>query len=368
MLALLTISLSVTAQAQDSETQGAQDAPLELEYTADTSFTESSLPYEQSSLTGIINGEAATQDEYPMAGAMLIERRYGIYSRRDWVCSSTLIAPDVVLLAAHCLDMDGVEEVEIRWSGQADLSEFTGASDPDWPTDSVPTWDWVIHPDWQEEEVYESGVGDARDLGLLFLDEPLDIPHAYLISEAERHQIDTGNEVEVVGWGLQIAPNAEGASTSEQGQKRYGISHIAELGDYEFQVGAEYSDVRKCFGDSGGPTFMHVDTDREETMRLIGVTSRAYDYSYCASKGGIDARVDVSLDWIEAEMVARCEDGTRAWCDEYGIVSAPLSLDSGSEESGAGEPTGACAYAGGSSGVGWTWVLGLLGLFGIRRR
>ena len=58
---------------------------------------------------GIINGEDATADDFPMTGGMLMDATLnfggaGGYDMRMFVCSSTLIAPDVVLLAAHCID------------------------------------------------------------------------------------------------------------------------------------------------------------------------------------------------------------------------------------------------------------------------
>jgi uncharacterized protein (TIGR03382 family) len=57
-------------------------------------------------------------------------------------------------------------------------------------------------------------------------------------------------------------------------------------------------------------------------MRLIGVTSRSADFTLCAEKGGYDTRVDAYLDWIDDEMRAACEDGTRVWCEEPGILPA----------------------------------------------
>ena len=103
-------------------------------------------------------------------------------------------------------------------------------------------------------------------------------------------------------------------------------------------------------------------------MRVIGVTSHAYDASDCESKGGVDTRVDAYLDWIESELVSRCEDGSRAWCDEMGIVEAPLpSLADGdtADESS----RGACACSSTSpSPAPWFAMVGLSGLIGLRRR
>ncbi len=116
-----------------------------------------------------------------------------------------------------------------------------------------------------------------------------------------------------------------------------GYSVLSELGDYELQVGAEAEDVRKCHGDSGGPTFLDIETDSTESMRIIGVTSHAYDESDCDSKGGVDTRVDAYLDWIDNEMVTRCQDGTRVWCETEGILDAPVAeaiTDDGTEDGG----------------------------------
>ena len=55
-------------------------------------------------------------------------------------------------------------------------------------------------------------------------------------------------------------------------------------------------------------------------MKVIGVTSRGYDYNQDCVTAGIDTRVDPFFDWIEEEMVRACNDGTRSdsACNENG--------------------------------------------------
>jgi hypothetical protein len=331
---------------------------------------------------GIINGEEATEDDYPMTGGMLMDARMsfggsGTYDIRSFVCSSTLIAPDVVLLAAHCIDpyamtygMGDLEDVDIRWSRQADLSDHDGSTVADWPADAVPAWDWVMHTDW-DMTAMGMGLSENHDIALIFLDEPvLDTPHAYLVSADEATQLQVGVEVDVVGWGQQVATGMwEQPPAGSYGYKIQGTSFINELAETEFQVGAVESDVRKCHGDSGGPSFMHVDADSEESLRLIGVTSHAYDTTDCDSTGGVDTRVDAYLGWIESELVSRCEDGTRAWCDQSGIVVAPLPVVSDDllEEEEGRFGLGCSARTG--LPTSWSgWALAMLGLVGLRRR
>lgn len=86
----------------------------------------------------IINGQSSTEDSYPMTGGMLFSGTldfgsFGTADVRMFLCSSTLIAPDVVLLAAHCLDdtaltygFGTVSNKEIGWTRQADLTALDG--------------------------------------------------------------------------------------------------------------------------------------------------------------------------------------------------------------------------------------------------
>ena len=350
--------------------------------TRDSVVTQTISQDSDDTTWGIINGEDATADDFPMAGGMLMDATLnfggaGGYDVRMFVCSSTLIAPDVVLLAAHCIDpaamtygMGDMENVDIRWSRQSDLSDHDGSAIVDWPSDAVPAWDWVMHPDWDMMGL-DMGLSENRDIALLFLEEAvLDIPHAYLIAPEETDQMVEGAEVDVVGWGQQVATSMwESPPAGSYGYKQQGVSFINEINEYEFQVGAEEDDVRKCHGDSGGPSFMHVESESIESMRLIGVTSHAYDASDCDSKGGVDTRLDYYLSWIDAEMSSRCDDGSRAWCDVAGIVAAPLP-DLADGDTAGEDARGACSCSGlQRQPVGaLAWLLGLGALLGWRRR
>ena len=334
----------------------------------------------------IINGEEASEDDYPMTGGMVVDAvvDYGSYGQMDanlFMCSSTLIAPDVVLLAAHCVDEYGltygfgtVEELDIYWTRQADLTDFDGSQRQRLPDDAVQAWDWVAHSEFDLNSM-GLGLSENYDIALLFLDEAVtDIDHAYLPTREEAAQMEEGNDVAVVGWGQQSATSMwESPPEGSYLVKMMGDSFIAELDEAEFQVGAVEDDVRKCHGDSGGPSFMEVETDTDESTRLIGVTSHAYDSSDCESTGGVDTRVDAYLDWIEAEMLSRCEDGTRAWCEVEGIVPPPSFEDETvlADSPNAEEEKSflGCSALGrqGRSLPGFV-LMGLMGLLAVRRR
>lgn len=339
---------------------------------------EPETPVDDVVALAIINGEEAATDDYPMTGATIIDAyldsQWGSGPFRTLSCSSTLIAPDVVLLAAHCVDPDSytygmgeLSDVDIRWTREADLTAFDGRRISEWPEDAVQAVAWVTPDEWDLFGM-ETGIGTNYDIALLFLSEPLDIPHAYLPTAEEAAQLAVDTEVVVVGWGQQEATSfGEQPPAGTYALKRMGVSYINELGEAEFQVGGEEADVRKCHGDSGGPSFATLDTESPERMRLVGVTSHAYDRSDCNRTGGVDTRVDFYLDWIDAEMRAACADGTRAWCEQEGIIHAPIPVEEDPEEEEGKDGLLSCSSAPGSTG-GLALGLGLLALALRRRR
>ncbi len=318
---------------------------------------------------GIIHGQDAAIEEYPMTGGLIADAHVEFAGFSDDIrmlmCSSTLIAPDVVLAAAHCIAADSmgaefgviVEDAALHWSRQTDLSSYGLGGVVDLPQDTISAWDWVFPEDWDLTGM-GMGLTENKDIGLIFLEEAVfDVPYATLPTVEEALQIQQGNEVTIVGWGQQTADQQPPAGTV--GLKQWGTSFINEVADAEFQVGATSSDTRKCHGDSGGPTFMTVETDSTETQRLIGVTSHAYDETDCASTGGVDTRVDHYLTWIDEQMRSRCEDGTRVWCDVEGILPPPT------EEEGKGGCGCASRQSPTATGI---WGLLALALVGLRRR
>jgi len=324
----------------------------------------------------IINGEGFSEGHYPETGGMLAGTVLNFsgseFELKMLMCSSTLIAPDVVLLAAHCVDFEYYEQisglefddVDIVFSRHADLSEYNGQPGVAWPTDAVFAWEAVAHPGFSMATM-GIGLSENDDIALLFLEEAiLIVPPAVLPSADEAAAVVEGAVVDIVGWGQQTSDQAPPAGTSMY--KMGGSSVIGEVAEFEFQVGPDLEDVRKCHGDSGGPTFIDLG---DGEVRLIGVTSHSYDMTDCRETGGVDTRVDHYLDWIDGEMRSRCEDGTRVWCETDGVIPPGFEAGGGSAVDGDGDVkvTGCgCSQAASPGHLGW---LGLLvGAVAIRRR
>ncbi|TVQ90631.1 MAG: hypothetical protein EA397_12175 [Deltaproteobacteria bacterium] len=323
----------------------------------------------------IINGREATVDEFPMSGGLLAKitgSAFGMsFDVVMFMCSSTLIAPDVVLTAAHCVDEDllneqtggiaNIDEVIYAWTPEVDLSMYGLGGPSELPSHAHASWDFVMHPSWVGARNIQLGTARNHDIALVFLEEPVtDIPHGYLIRAGEAEQLQTDKPVTIVGWGNQEpVPPGQQPEPGKVAIKHIAESFIGEVGETEFQVGVGPESSRKCQGDSGGPTYLEVVSNRATDWRVIGATSHTWDMNLCENTGGVDTRVDYYLDWIDDEMTSRCEDESRSWCTVAGIVPPPPS----SEEEGR-----ACGCAASASPSGALPLFGLFGLLALRRR
>jgi MYXO-CTERM domain-containing protein len=339
------------------------------------------VPSSRDASPAIINGRAATLDEWPMAGGILARVRVRAFGTELtavlFTCSSTLIAPDVVLTAAHCVDESLLEaqvrglaeilEVTYAWTPEVDLSGYGLGGPSTFPEHARVAWDHTLHPSWVGAERIQLGVAPNHDIALMFLEQPvLDRPHAYLPLPSEAAQLVSDAPVVIVGWGNQLpVPPGQMPQAGRVGIKHVADSFIGAVGETEFQVGVGPQSSRKCQGDSGGPTFQEVATDRVDTWRVIGATSHTWDTALCENTGGVDTRADYYLDWIDAEMRSRCDDGSRAWCGVPGIVEPPSLTELGTDDEDEARRACGCAAAPHPSAI---VTLGGLALLARRRR
>jgi hypothetical protein len=344
----------------------------------------------------IINGEACGRERLNTAVAILIDAEIDFMGStqriRQPICTGTLIAPDVVLAAAHCFETDlltmGFGTVLSEAFGMTFEADLTALAEDqqgttDWPADHVDAVQWIPHPEFDINDMENvSGPGEFKDVGIMFLAQAVTgVRPELLITADEASQIVQGAGVEIAGWGQQTVTSGwETPPAGSVGAKRCATSFVNEVGVAEMQIGGDATTSRKCHGDSGGPTYLQVQTTHAVTRRLIGITSHAYDQSDC-EKGGVDTRVDAWLGWIDERMRAACQDSTRSACDIPGIIPPahydPPPADAGSgdddDDDGSGgdlpllDGCGCATLHPAGARLPAAWVLLLLGLAAWRR-
>jgi uncharacterized protein (TIGR03382 family) len=234
------------------------------------------------------------------------------------LCSGTLIAPDVVLTAGHCIDTHPTEVL----LGSVDYKKVGG--------EAIAVKSATAYPSWQTE----------FDVGVLVLDHPATAKPRAIASACSAKDLKPGNDVTVVGFGLTDAAGT-GQNTKLHQAKLAVVdpacttdlacnAKIAPAG--EFVAGGDGIDA--CFGDSGGPIYLD--------DALIGVVSRGLGTSAkpCGG-GGIYVRADRVVSWIESTTRRKV---TRSTCDakadDAGSNNPQESVDSG----GCSTTTGAVGW------------------------
>lgn len=189
-------------------------------------------------------------------------------------CTGTVIAPTIVLTAAHCVvpPRKGAE-VEV-------LVSFGNVLDDDGLGFNVTyTTRTFIHPMYETH----SENGDGYDMAVIELPEPIRVKPAKLNTRPLPKDLAT-----VIQHGF--GRDKDGAT----GTKRLIVADVNEISEREF--GAGWSGNQVCKGDSGGPSFASFGGQNDV---LVGVHSWGPGSLFGACRrSGFDARVDTSIDFL----------------------------------------------------------------------
>lgn len=198
-------------------------------------------------------------------------------AERGSLCTATVIAPDKLLTAAHCVHPELV-------GASAEFSVFLGSdiTNPENRGPAVPVA--ATHFD---EAFDRNNVMNGHDIAVVDLAQPVDIePVPYMTDPMGQNLV--GQPARLVGYGLNDGFNQQGA-----GIKRTAVVALNSFDDKLVKTGQFGTTI--CNGDSGGPILMNVDG----TDTIVGVNS--FGFIFCMLEAS-STRVDRYVDFIESHL------------------------------------------------------------------
>lgn len=261
----------------------------------------------------IFGGATAGVCDFPSAVAMLDRDTNSLF------CTGTLVHPQVVTFAAHCMDPEG------SW---ATPGRVMFGEDVDAPVREVEVAACTMHPQWDPAT-------NAFDLAVCVLAEPVtQVPFTPLIMGCEIDQIEPGLEVVIVGFGATGAQlDPEGNPLPEgAGRKRFTTQTLTVVDPGATEITMIGPDKGGCFGDSGGPAFARMS---DGTWRTLGAASTLHPESVPDDDGeicGLGTVYEVfwtEMDWLEGFTgvdLTPCHDTAGNWQPTAGCGGFPSDL------------------------------------------
>ncbi|PVU85718.1 hypothetical protein BB561_006910 [Smittium simulii] len=243
----------------------------------------------------VINGKVANFDDYPFAAFL-----YGTYENGGEACAGALIAPNVVVTAAHCFfdNKNTIFSTSKYLISVGSIQNIQNNSNRYSPSKII------VNPN------YEASTG-KNDVGLIILSKDVSSSIATPVKIYNKN-VQDGMSATAAGWGV----TSNSASASVSSTLNYVDINISsekacsELNENwksndQYSICATVKDEKDtCYGDSGGPLITNI----SGSPLIIGVTSNGNapgnsPRPLCAQEGGVAYYTNLNfyIDWISKE-------------------------------------------------------------------
>ena len=277
----------------------------------------------------IHGGEEVQQGRYPYLAALFQRTTWGAFQQ---VCGGVLIAPKVILTAAHCL-----EYIDVVMLGVHDFRNIQGSS---YELYSLSPKSTLRYP------LYDPYTLDG-DFALVFLPEPSKF--APVTVNANGDVPSTDQKLTVMGWGttehgalsnVPLETTVDVLSNMDCANRYGSESHISK----RMVCASGGSERDSCQEDSGGPLIIKGQDAADDI--LVGLVSWGYECSGWFYPG-VYSRVSAATFWLKHNVPEVFDDSVTV--DDDAAFASPANVPDTQPTRNCAEPSNCWSL------IFWSW-------------